>query len=516
MTHPGYALLVSLSPLRPEAGNLILFITMGKAKRGGVFGMIRGSVGPATYSIGKDGAGKKQQIIREKPTEVANPRTRKQAIQRMKMVPITYAMGLLSDIVDHSFRGVQEGLPSKRYFMSLAMKELDIPFIAKGSLDRAIGGYQISAGTLGDARLINRIMDSMSSPYYDQLVPATLAFSMVYNDSQSYGGKTWAECSAKLLQDNPGLQNGDEIAVLSFVIDNNNKKGVRLVKRRMLIDTNFTTETPADFIRTSDDQTWDFNAVYAFSIYNDMSAADLKDYMDAYSVVAPNYTAGYAFSFLMGILPSDGMNPNAGGGAVALNKVYEPGDDLTNAELRNMIPQTAAQATNGKLAAAALIISRREDSAWNYTISDICLTAGYLATVNTNALMEKAIASYMSETAVDTSSSEYYLQRTDSDVESYGFSTIRLTGHVDVSGTSTAVYADYDGRVDPVSGKNIVFVDANGELCYEGIDPTGSGQGTWGIRWRNASTHAYLNPVNYVSVDEVENAENIIWAQQVF
>lgn len=492
---------------------------MGKAKRGGVFGMIRGSVGPATYSIGKDGAGKKQQIIREKPTEVANPRTRAQAIQRMKLVPITYAMGLLSDIVDHSFRGVQEGLPSKRHFMSLAMRELDIPFIAKGSLDRAIGGYQISAGTLGDARLINRLDGNMSSAMFQEKVPSTFNFKLMVSDSYRFYGKTWAEVSQAILNDNPTLANGDEIAVLSFVIDNSSKKNVRLVKRRMLIDTNFTTETPAEFVKTIDNVNCDFNVAYAFSIYNDMSADDLSGFLanEAAANFAPAYLGGYSFALLMGILTSDSTNPAAGGACVLLNKVWEPGDVLADSgELVGMIPQTAAQATNGKLAAAAFIISRREGTTWNYTISDICLTEGYLATVNTNALLEKAIASYMSEAAVDTSSSDYYLQLTESDVESYGFSTIRLTGHVEIEGTSTAVYADYNGRVDPVSGKNIVFVDANGELCEEGIEPVAGQQGMWGVRWRNASTGSYITPSNYASVAEVENAENIIWAQQVF
>lgn len=487
---------------------------MGRSKRGGIFGMLQGSVGPATYSIGLNGAGKKQQIVREKPVEVANPRTRAQAIQRMKLVPIQFAMNILSDIVDHSFRGVTEGWPSKRHFLALAMRELDIPFIKKGSLDRAIGGYQISAGTLGNTRAVLQTVQNIGLSQYGLKYPVAQNFFI--KTDLVFGGKSWAACSQSLLQFNPNLQNGDEIAVLNFIIANNGStKGVRLVKRRMLIDTQFTTDTPAEYKKTvgegEEAVEYDLNVLYAFDQYNDTNSVD-SDLIsnDSLITMRPDYVGSMLFFYLMGLLPSSDQLTG-----VVLNKIYEEGDTIENFNL-DAVPQYAATAVNGKLAASALIISRIVNGSWDYTTSDICLTPGYLDAVNTNALMEAAITSYMTETAIDTSSSEYYLQLTEEQAENYAASSIAVTGTIEVGGSQTAVKASIDCRVNPMTGKNIVFVNTDGYcIGLGGGTSADSSESLLGFRWRKAADNTYVTPTAYVKGSEIADTSNIEFATLV-
>lgn len=492
---------------------------MGKAKRGGVFGMIRGSVGPATYSIGKDGAGKKQQIIREKPVEVFNPRTRAQAIQRMKLVPITYAMNLLGDIVNHSFRGVAEGMPSKRYFMSLAMQELDIPFLKKGTLDRAIGGYQISAGTLGDTRAVNAMINNVSSRGFGDSVPNVANIILPETGTTSYAN--WCQ---QFIDANPLYQNGDEIAVLYFVTKNvGGVKNVELKKFRLLLDTNFTTDTPDEFKHVTDAAepvTFDFNALYALSQYNDsIPTSDWLDLIDAAWVTTrPGETANQCVEMIMGF--HQNYDQSSQESAAVKSGVYLEGSHAVQfvsdtLEGTDYVPQTATQgAMSNRIAAAALICSRREGSNWNYTISDICLTPGYLATVNTPALLEQAVESYMTDAVESGVNSDYYLQLTQEQAENYAIASFAAEGTVSISGTDTAVKAQLSGRLNPIDGKVILFVNSDGYVINDGAGADAN-VAYVGFRWRNATSGSYLTPANYVKAEDISNAGNVTFARLV-
>lgn len=79
---------------------------MAKSKSGGTRSYIRGRVGADVYSIGKDGAGKKQQVVRSMPESVSNPRTINQMRGRMIMSTIMQVVSALKPIIDHSFDGL--------------------------------------------------------------------------------------------------------------------------------------------------------------------------------------------------------------------------------------------------------------------------------------------------------------------------------------------------------------------------------------------------------------------------
>ena len=79
---------------------------MAKSKSGGTRSYIRGRVGADVYSIGKDGKGKKQQVVRSLAESVANPQTISQMRGRMIMSTIMQVVAELRPIIDHSFDNV--------------------------------------------------------------------------------------------------------------------------------------------------------------------------------------------------------------------------------------------------------------------------------------------------------------------------------------------------------------------------------------------------------------------------
>lgn len=91
---------------------------MAKSKSGGTRAMIRGRVGNDVYSIGLNGAGKKQQVVRSLAEVVANPQTAAQMKGRIIMSTIMQTVAGLRPIIDHSFDNVPTGQPSISEFIS--------------------------------------------------------------------------------------------------------------------------------------------------------------------------------------------------------------------------------------------------------------------------------------------------------------------------------------------------------------------------------------------------------------
>lgn len=90
---------------------------MGKSKNGGTRAYIRGRIGSDVYSIGKNGKGEKQQVVRSLAETVANPRTAAQMAGRMYMSTVMQAVSALSVIIDHAFDGFPKGQPSISEFI---------------------------------------------------------------------------------------------------------------------------------------------------------------------------------------------------------------------------------------------------------------------------------------------------------------------------------------------------------------------------------------------------------------
>ena len=120
---------------------------MANSRQAGVFGLLRKSVGSVTYSKGKDGKGKTIQIVRSKPTVVANPNTVGQILQRCKISPATRFYNAMVEILDHSWEGIAYERQSRQHFMELALK-LQGPFIPKSVTEVIPADYPISEGSI--------------------------------------------------------------------------------------------------------------------------------------------------------------------------------------------------------------------------------------------------------------------------------------------------------------------------------------------------------------------------------
>ena len=90
---------------------------MAKSKVGGSRAYIRGRIGADVYSIGKDGKGTRQQVVRSLAEQVSNPRTEAQMFGRMIMSTVMQAVSALQPIIDHSFDGLPKGQPSISEFI---------------------------------------------------------------------------------------------------------------------------------------------------------------------------------------------------------------------------------------------------------------------------------------------------------------------------------------------------------------------------------------------------------------
>ena len=90
---------------------------MAKSKSGGTRSYLRGRIANDVYSIGRDSAGQKQQVVRSLAETVKNPQTVAQMRGRMIMSTVMQAVSAMAPIIDHSFDNVANGQPSISEFI---------------------------------------------------------------------------------------------------------------------------------------------------------------------------------------------------------------------------------------------------------------------------------------------------------------------------------------------------------------------------------------------------------------
>lgn len=135
--------------------------------RGNIFlGKARGRVGSVVFSKGKSG----QQVTRAYQSQVANPRTMEQMVQRGIFASVSTAGGILSDIVNHSFDGIKEGIDNRNEFVRVNTRKMAAFVRANGAAAinpniKPKGAsyiqpyeFQLSRGSLGDYFYGSRIL----------------------------------------------------------------------------------------------------------------------------------------------------------------------------------------------------------------------------------------------------------------------------------------------------------------------------------------------------------------------
>lgn len=91
---------------------------------------VKGKLGNIVGYKGRNG----KRLARIRQTEVKNPKTDGQVIQRMIIATAAKAYSLMKSICDHSFEGVQYGANSQSYFLAKAAEDIRA-FVAKNYPD---------------------------------------------------------------------------------------------------------------------------------------------------------------------------------------------------------------------------------------------------------------------------------------------------------------------------------------------------------------------------------------------
>ena len=130
---------------------------MAKSKSGGTRSYIRGKIGADVYSVGKDGKGKRQQVVRSLAEQVANPQTEAQMFGRMVMSTVMQAVSAMKPIIDHSFDGIPAGQPSISEFIrrNYALVKADAEAHPATGNKFGLNKYQ-EKGVMGGAYIVSK------------------------------------------------------------------------------------------------------------------------------------------------------------------------------------------------------------------------------------------------------------------------------------------------------------------------------------------------------------------------
>ena len=117
---------------------------MAKSKSGGTRSYLRGRIASDVYSIGRDSAGKKQQVVRSLAEQVKNPQTVAQMRGRMIMSTVMQAVSAMAPIIDHSFDNVPNGQPAISEFIrrNYALIKADVAAHPASGNSFALSKYQ--------------------------------------------------------------------------------------------------------------------------------------------------------------------------------------------------------------------------------------------------------------------------------------------------------------------------------------------------------------------------------------
>ena len=133
---------------------------MAKSKNGGSRAFIRGRLGSDVYSVGKNGKGERQQVVRSLAEQVSNPRTTSQMQGRMIMSTVMQVVSGLAFLIEHAFDGITTGQPSISEFIRINYGLIKTDIAAHPSTDNQFqlneyqekgiktGAYQLSSGSV--------------------------------------------------------------------------------------------------------------------------------------------------------------------------------------------------------------------------------------------------------------------------------------------------------------------------------------------------------------------------------
>lgn len=160
-------------------------------------GLWKGKKGSSVFYQIKNSNSLQKQGVRERNYEPSNPRSTRQAGQRMRMYPAQAVYGVLKETIERSWQGVKYGQMTRQAYLKSALRTGIFPAISKGAGVIVPGPYQIAKGSLPE-------------------VPTTILEdgSCIFNFLTGEAGvvlQSVAEVSSYLLDSNNWLQEGDQL-----------------------------------------------------------------------------------------------------------------------------------------------------------------------------------------------------------------------------------------------------------------------------------------------------------------
>lgn len=175
--------------------------------KGSAMGLWKGKKGSSVFYQIKNTNSMQKQGIRERNYEPSNPKSARQASQRMRMYPAQAVYGVLKDTIERSWQGVKYGQMTRQAYLKSALRSEIFPAVSKGDNVIVPGPYQISKGSLQEVEAAVSV--------------GRFTFPIFVNEQYDFDS-TLAELSNAILTGNSFLKEGDQ---LSFVVCHSNVNG---------------------------------------------------------------------------------------------------------------------------------------------------------------------------------------------------------------------------------------------------------------------------------------------------
>lgn len=188
--------------------------------KGTAMGLWRGKKGSTVFYKLTNSNNAQKQGIRERVYEVSNPKTANQADQRMKLLPAQRIAGALREIIERGWQGIDYGVKSRNAFLSKALSmKSGYPFIDKDSDLTVPGQYQITKGTL--TGIVSEFIQSEGTWLNVRLY---MADGFIIDNSTTIG-----QLSQQILNNTPGLMEGDQLTFVACYTDDMDLSEITLV-----------------------------------------------------------------------------------------------------------------------------------------------------------------------------------------------------------------------------------------------------------------------------------------------
>ena len=213
--------------------------TMAKSKSGGTRSFIRGKIGADVYSIGKNGKGAKQQVVRSLAEVVSNPQTEAQMKGRMIMSTVMQAVSALSQFIDHSFDGRPSGQPSLSEFISrnYQLVKADVAAHPSSGIKFELNKYQEKGARNGEYLI----------SYGKVIIPAQVTTTVGGNLLEVKFDVTYNVSTIGKVLEDLELNQGDMVTMLGFSSDGAPVFFRLKVKEDIVLTTVVTSSNIASF-----------------------------------------------------------------------------------------------------------------------------------------------------------------------------------------------------------------------------------------------------------------------------